>query len=76
MGKRQTSYRYAAFGHEYGVRRRVDDEWAVWTSELIACTTCRVGIAGMLAFVTKGSMCVARYLCRDCGHQFDRIAES
>jgi predicted RNA-binding Zn-ribbon protein involved in translation (DUF1610 family) len=77
MAKQRAHYRYISSGHEVAARRRAgDQEWAAWTPEWIACTSCHVGIALMSTFVTIGVNRSSTYVCRDCGHRFDRAAES
>jgi hypothetical protein len=58
-----------------GGRRSTDDN-AYSQPALVACTACPIGTAGLLERSPGGDQATVTYRCWDCGHQFDRLAES
>jgi predicted RNA-binding Zn-ribbon protein involved in translation (DUF1610 family) len=56
--------------------RRLEDVQFSSPPVVIPCPMCQTGMAGMLASSRQGARGTATYRCRDCGHQFDRSAES
>jgi hypothetical protein len=42
---------------------------------MVPCAECPAGTAGLLELSNNGGVFLVTYRCRDCGHQFDRIAE-
>jgi hypothetical protein len=59
-----------------GGRRGTDAGWSSPPS-FLTCAGCQTGTAGLLEleFSTMGAVSKAMYRCRDCGHQFNQIAE-
>jgi hypothetical protein len=55
--------------------RRLEDSQLSSPPVVIPCPTCQTGMAGILALSSEGARGTATYHCRDCGHQFDRMAE-
>jgi hypothetical protein len=64
VSDRRQSYR--------GGRRATDEDWSA-PPPVVPCTGCHVGTAGLFTSLTERATCTVTYLCRDCGHQFDRI---
>jgi hypothetical protein len=57
-----------------GGRRCTDYGWSS-PPPVVACAECPTGTAGLLERSTIGTLTVT-YQCWECGHRFDRIAES
>jgi hypothetical protein len=56
-----------------GGRRFTDHGWSFPPAALVTCEGCLTGTADLSAH--KDARSTVTYCCRDCGHQFNRIAE-
>jgi hypothetical protein len=53
--------------------RRASDGESSSPPAVTPCASCDAGTAGLFTSVTEGTRSLVTYVCRNCGHQFDRI---
>ena len=53
--------------------RRATDGESASPPAVVPCTACDAGTAGLFTCITEGTKSMVTYVCRNCGHQFDRI---